>query len=161
MYSSALHNARVAGGVARGNGCITMEGAWLLLAFVLFSSVPPAPSLQDVEIGVIVERTFFFKRRYSSALTKSLRGVTLFDKYRLTFEIIELNGAQWSPVVILDAFTEDILAKNITALFYLGKTNYEDQNIPSEQYLMKTAEYIGVPIIAWTASQSGLFQVSR
>jgi hypothetical protein len=63
-------------------------------------------------------------------------------------------------VEILNAFTEHVLAENITTLFYLGSQLYTSANIPAEQYLVKTAEFLGLPIIAWLNSNAGLFQVS-
>ena len=138
-----------------------MDTLWVqLLLLVLTTVISISSGKQQVNFGAIVQQNVFMRKKYSSALRIPLRYVRnnpLFANYDLRPDLIELD--QWSPPELLDAILDKIIAKNITAIFYLGNTQYVEKNVPSEKYLMKTADFLGVPVIAWVAENSGLFQV--
>jgi ionotropic glutamate receptor NMDA 2B len=53
------------------------------------------------------------------------------------------------------------IASNVSAILFL--TNYEayGRETASAQYFLQLAEYLGIPVIAWNADNSGLERVSK
>ena len=47
----------------------------------------------------------------------------------------------------------------MNALLFLSNVEYVEDNSPSEQYLMQTVDFLGLPVIAWIAGNAGLLQV--
>ena len=57
---------------------------------------------------------------------------------------------------ILDNLCQDFLGRNVTAIIYLTNSELFGRSTASSQYFLQLASYLGIPVIAWNADNSGL-----
>ena len=57
---------------------------------------------------------------------------------------------------ILDNLCQDFLEKNVTTIVYLTNSELFGRSTASSQYFLQLASYLGIPVIAWNADNSGL-----
>ena len=57
---------------------------------------------------------------------------------------------------ILDNLCKDFLEKNVTTIVYLTNSELFGRSTASSQYFLQLASYLGIPVIAWNADNSGL-----
>jgi ionotropic glutamate receptor NMDA 2B len=57
---------------------------------------------------------------------------------------------------ILNVLCEDFLKKNVSTILYLTHSELFGRSTASSQYFLQLASYLGVPVIAWNADNSGL-----
>ena len=57
---------------------------------------------------------------------------------------------------ILNNLCEDFLQKNVTTILYLTNSELFGRSTASSQYFLQLASYLGIPVIAWNADNSGL-----
>ena len=57
---------------------------------------------------------------------------------------------------ILDNLCETFLEKNVTTILYLTNSELFGRSTASSQYFLQLASYLGIPVIAWNADNSGL-----
>ena len=62
---------------------------------------------------------------------------------------------------ILDTLCDTFLPQNVSAILYVTKDETYGRNTASSQYFLQLVGYLGIPVIAWNADNSGLEQVSR
>ncbi|ELU11683.1 hypothetical protein CAPTEDRAFT_179505 [Capitella teleta] len=67
---------------------------------------------------------------------------------------------KYSPPEILDGLCQKLLANRITALVYVSDDTYSAQKTASAQYLIKMANFLGIPVISWIGDNSGIVQPS-
>nr|XP_012218904.1 PREDICTED: glutamate receptor ionotropic, NMDA 2B-like [Linepithema humile] len=128
------------------------------------SSVSNNYNVTDLKVGMMVPYKSFGTREYTRAVTtainvlqKSTRGprLGLFQRYDLHVKIA-MKELTPSPTAILDSICKEFLSVNVSAILYL--TNYEQygRSTASAQYFLQLAGYLGIPVIAWNADNSGL-----
>ena len=59
-------------------------------------------------------------------------------------------------LVILNNLCEEFLRKNVTTILYLTNSELFGRSTASSQYFLQLASYLGIPVIAWNADNSGL-----
>lgn len=62
---------------------------------------------------------------------------------------------------ILKSLCNDFLPKNVSAILYLMNYEKYGRSTASAQYFLQLAGYLGIPVIAWNADNSGLERVSE
>ena len=142
-----------------------LQRAALLVLLVLLVAPPPTlPQRQKLTIGILVPDHSFRNRGYRTALFKSLmtytrdRDFTINENYTLKGEMLYMD--EYSPPEILSAMCSKILANRINTIMYLSNSDYMGEFTSSGQYLLQTANFMGIPVIAWNGDNSGFFQVS-
>jgi len=61
---------------------------------------------------------------------------------------------------ILDSLCKEFLSVNVSAILYLMNYEQYGRSTASAQYFLQLAGYLGIPVIAWNADNSGLERVS-
>ncbi|KAI5645388.1 ligated ion channel l-glutamate- and glycine-binding site domain-containing protein [Phthorimaea operculella] len=67
-----------------------------------------------------------------------------------------MQGLTPSPMSILDSLCKEFLAVNVSAILYLMNHEQYGRSTASAQYFLQLAGYLGIPVIAWNADNSGL-----
>ncbi|XP_028045100.1 glutamate receptor ionotropic, NMDA 2B isoform X6 [Monomorium pharaonis] len=128
-------------------------------------------SLPKLSIGLIVPHTNFGAREYTKAINKAVinlnkghgrsKGQSRFsflDKYEFT--PTQVNSTMMkltpSPTAILDSLCKEFLSVNVSAILYLMNYEQYGRSTASAQYFLQLAGYLGIPVIAWNADNSGL-----
>ncbi|KAL6435447.1 hypothetical protein ACFW04_005434 [Cataglyphis niger] len=133
-----------------------------------FNKTRNTTSLQNLTVSMIVPYTNFGAREYSRAInkvvqnlykghsrTKSQSKFSFLDKYRLqvSHRMMKLTP---SPTAILDSLCKEFLSVNVSAILYLMNYEQYGRSTASAQYFLQLAGYLGIPVIAWNADNSGL-----
>ncbi|XP_076667080.1 glutamate ionotropic receptor NMDA type subunit 2 isoform X2 [Andrena cerasifolii] len=120
--------------------------------------------ISDLTVGILVPHKSFGTREYSRAATttinmlqKSTRGpkLKLFERYDIHLKI-NMKELTPSPIAILDSLCKDFLPVNVSAILYLMNYEQYGRSTASAQYFLQLAGYLGIPVIAWNADNSGL-----
>ena len=147
-----------------------MEVRWQLATLVLSAVLSWVSGgwgeyKESLTAGVILPKSAFFRRRYSSAIMTAIRGFKdifpsskLRDKYELRGVV--LHADKYSPPELLNFFCEEILANKMNVVIYMSNSDYEGQHTSAGQFVLQVSNYLGIPVIAWNADNSGFFQVS-
>lgn len=78
----------------------------------------------------------------------------LFFDIKITYDEIIYVSA------ILDSLCKEFLSLNVSAILYLMNYEQYGRSTASAQYFLQLAGYLGIPVIAWNADNSGLERVS-
>ncbi|XP_072757092.1 glutamate receptor ionotropic, NMDA 2B isoform X6 [Anoplolepis gracilipes] len=128
------------------------------------SSVGNNYNVTDLKVGMMVPYKSFGQREYTravttaiSALQRSTRGPRLgfFQRYDLHVKIA-MKELTPSPTAILDSLCKEFLSVNVSAILYLMNYEQYGRSTASAQYFLQLAGYLGIPVIAWNADNSGL-----
>ncbi|XP_011880969.1 PREDICTED: glutamate receptor ionotropic, NMDA 2B isoform X5 [Vollenhovia emeryi] len=128
------------------------------------SSVGNNINITDLKVGMLVPYKSFGVREYTraassaiSALQRSTRGprLGLFQRYDLRVRIV-MKELTPSPTTILDSLCKEFLSLNVSAILYLMNYEQYGRSTASAQYFLQLAGYLGIPVIAWNADNSGL-----
>nr|XP_034831518.1 glutamate receptor ionotropic, NMDA 2B [Maniola hyperantus]XP_034831519.1 glutamate receptor ionotropic, NMDA 2B [Maniola hyperantus] len=118
---------------------------------------PRAPSV--ITAALVVPHKAFGARDYTraekAALSKLPRKLKLFTQVRLN-NTLSMQGLTPSPMSILDSLCKEFLAVNVSAILYLMNHEQYGRSTASAQYFLQLAGYLGIPVIAWNADNSGL-----
>ncbi|XP_076057094.1 glutamate ionotropic receptor NMDA type subunit 2 isoform X2 [Oratosquilla oratoria] len=119
-----------------------------------------ADELSVLSVGIILPHTHLQKREYYKRI---LQGCSHFnDKPLGKYKLHEKNVIQQlqinSPTKILDTLCQNFLPKNVSAILYITNDESYGRNTASAQYFLQLAGYLGIPVIAWNADNSGLEQ---
>ncbi|XP_038223274.1 glutamate receptor ionotropic, NMDA 2B [Zerene cesonia] len=118
---------------------------------------PRAPSV--ITAALVVPHKAFGARDYTraekAALSKLPRKLKLFSQVRLNITL-SMQGLTPSPMSILDSLCKEFLAVNVSAILYLMNHEQYGRSTASAQYFLQLAGYLGIPVIAWNADNSGL-----
>jgi ionotropic glutamate receptor NMDA 2B len=60
---------------------------------------------------------------------------------------------------ILGTLCNEFLKKNVSAILYLTNSELYGRSTAASQYFLQLAGYLGIPVIAWNADNSGLLRV--
>ncbi|XP_013146716.1 PREDICTED: glutamate receptor ionotropic, NMDA 2B-like [Papilio polytes] len=125
------------------------------------SPAPAAPRTPSViTAALVVPHKAFGARDYTraekAALAKLPRKLQkLFSHVRLNITL-SMQGLTPSPMSILDSLCKEFLAVNVSAILYLMNHEQYGRSTASAQYFLQLAGYLGIPVIAWNADNSGL-----
>ncbi|XP_063227962.1 glutamate receptor ionotropic, NMDA 2B [Bacillus rossius redtenbacheri] len=61
-----------------------------------------------------------------------------------------------SPTAILNSLCKEFLSVNVSAILYLMNNEQYGRSTASAQYFLQLAGYLGIPVVAWNADNSGL-----
>ncbi|XP_031771807.1 glutamate receptor ionotropic, NMDA 2B isoform X7 [Apis florea] len=122
----------------------------------------------EMTIGLIVPHTNFGRREYTKAVNRTVGSLrkskgqsklySFLDKYNFTQHSVQLSMMRLtpSPTEILKSLCNDFLPKNVSAILYLMNYETYGRSTASAQYFLQLAGYLGIPVIAWNADNSGL-----
>ncbi|XP_071514962.1 glutamate receptor ionotropic, NMDA 2B-like, partial [Panulirus ornatus] len=120
---------------------------------------------KKLSIGVVLPYSTFRRRKYESAIKTSIASLNrtpqlqdVFQQYHFTFREVVLRTlhASSSPTKILETLCDDFLPSNVSAILYLFNSETYGRSTASVQYFFQLAGYLGIPVIAWNADNSGL-----
>ncbi|XP_066141506.1 glutamate receptor ionotropic, NMDA 2B isoform X2 [Euwallacea fornicatus] len=128
--------------------------------------VHPPPSTSDkngrithLSMGMVVPYKSFGVREYTKAITttKSLisRKLKLFKTHDIQVHIV-MKPMTPSPTAILKSLCKEFLNFNVSSILYLMNYEQYGRSTASAQYFLQLAGYLGIPVIAWNADNSGL-----
>ncbi|XP_018906461.1 glutamate receptor ionotropic, NMDA 2B isoform X1 [Bemisia tabaci] len=136
------------------------------------TSTPQTPTSEtterkpDLTIGLIVPKKQFGVRDYLRGIQEAInslhksRGPKLsflnkynFTQYQVNTEMMSLTP---SPTAILNSLCKEFLSVNVSAILYLMNYEKYGRSTASAQYFLQLANYLGIPVIAWNADNSGL-----
>ncbi|XP_034944082.1 glutamate receptor ionotropic, NMDA 2B [Chelonus insularis] len=136
-----------------------------------FTHAPQLPTsggssqnISYLKVGMVVPfKTFGFREYKKAALTaisalqRSTRGprLGLFDRYDIHVDIT-MKELTPSPTAILKSLCNEFLTGNVSAILYLMNYETYGRSTASAQYFLQLAGYLGIPVIAWNADNSGL-----
>ncbi|XP_011313747.1 glutamate receptor ionotropic, NMDA 2B [Fopius arisanus] len=121
-------------------------------------------NLTYLQVGMVVPYKAFGTREYTKAaltavsvLQRSTRGpkLGLFTHYDIHVHIA-MKELTPSPTAILDSLCKEFLTVNVSAILYLMNYEQYGRSTASAQYFLQLAGYLGIPVIAWNADNSGL-----
>ncbi|XP_050721991.1 glutamate receptor ionotropic, NMDA 2B-like [Eriocheir sinensis] len=119
----------------------------------------------SLSVGVVLPSSSFHVRKYNRALKDSIITMQrdpslqrIFQHYHFTFDevILATMLPSSSPTRILETLCDKFLPKNVSAILYLFNSETYGRSTASVQYFFQLAGYLGIPVIAWNADNSGL-----
>ncbi|XP_073998122.1 glutamate ionotropic receptor NMDA type subunit 2 isoform X3 [Rhodnius prolixus] len=127
---------------------------------------PPAPPIgpRHLHVGLVVPYKSFAVRDYNKAVSqartsimRTTRGPQLssFKTYELQVRMT-MKQLTPSPTAILNSLCKEFLSVNVSAILYLMNYEKYGRSTASAQYFLQLAGYLGIPVIAWNADNSGL-----
>ncbi|XP_069971553.1 uncharacterized protein [Penaeus vannamei] len=123
------------------------------------------PPLSPLSAGVIHPKNLFLQRYYQKVINDAVLNLSKMNLQflRSTFVInstisMETNP---SPKSILNCLCEKFLPDNVSAIIFLTQTESYSRSTASAQYFLQLAGYLGIPVIAWNADNSGLEQAAQ
>ncbi|XP_032665882.1 glutamate receptor ionotropic, NMDA 2B isoform X4 [Odontomachus brunneus] len=127
------------------------------------SSVGNNYNVTGLKVGMMVPYKSFGVREYTRAVITAInalrrsRGPRLgfFQRYDLHVKIA-MKELTPSPTAILDSLCKEFLSVNVSAILYLMNYEKYGRSTASAQYFLQLAGYLGIPVIAWNADNSGL-----
>ncbi|XP_050299775.1 glutamate receptor ionotropic, NMDA 2B isoform X2 [Anthonomus grandis grandis] len=120
---------------------------------------PAKNKIVHLNIGIVVPYKSFGVREYTKAITttKTLiaRKLNLFRTHDIQVHIV-MKQMTPSPTAILKSLCKEFLNFNVSAILYLMNYEQYGRSTASAQYFLQLAGYLGIPVIAWNADNSGL-----
>ncbi|XP_069686209.1 glutamate receptor ionotropic, NMDA 2A-like [Periplaneta americana] len=120
----------------------------------------------NLTIGLILPHTSFGVRDYIRAIKGAVeklgksRGPKLNFLKKYGFSPNEVHSVMMtltpSPTAILNSLCQEFLSVNVSAILYLMNYEKYGRSTASAQYFLQLAGYLGIPVIAWNADNSGL-----
>ncbi|XP_006569535.1 glutamate receptor ionotropic, NMDA 2B isoform X2 [Apis mellifera] len=133
-----------------------------------FTYAPPSTDKNGynstLKVGMVVPHKSFEVREYTKAVTSAIhtlqkstkgRKLRLFERYDIHVKVA-MKSLTPSPSEILKSLCNDFLPKNVSAILYLMNYEKYGRSTASAQYFLQLAGYLGIPVIAWNADNSGL-----
>ncbi|XP_050698141.1 glutamate receptor ionotropic, NMDA 2B-like [Eriocheir sinensis] len=129
------------------------------------ASSTAAPPDTSITLGIMYPKSIFRKKYYEKVISDAMFSVTKLDlKFMENFKLVnstismEINP---SPTFILNSLCERFLPENVSAIIFLSCTENYGRATASAQYFLQLAGYLGIPVIAWNADNSGLEQAAQ
>nr|AYF60461.1 glutamate receptor ionotropic [Aphidius gifuensis] len=129
-----------------------------------YSSVGSSNHTTYLKVGMVVPYKSFGVREYTKAVTRAISGLQrstrgprleLFQHYDIHV-LITMKELTPSPTAILNSLCKEFLSVNVSAILYLMNYEQYGRSTASAQYFLQLAGYLGIPVIAWNADNSGL-----
>ncbi|XP_046659792.1 glutamate receptor ionotropic, NMDA 2B isoform X4 [Homalodisca vitripennis] len=122
--------------------------------------------LTNLTIGLILPKSTFNVRQYNRAINDAVNGLQKskekkfnflkkhnFTPHQVASQMFSLTP---SPTAILNSLCKEFLNVNVSAILYLMNYEKYGRSTASAQYFLQLAGYLGIPVIAWNADNSGL-----
>ncbi|XP_054286010.1 glutamate receptor ionotropic, NMDA 2B isoform X4 [Macrosteles quadrilineatus] len=132
---------------------------------------PPPPTsysssrLPMLNVGLVVPQKSFGLREYNRAVSTAVqflnrtgsrtRQLSVFQRHQVQFTMV-MNSLTPTPTAILNSLCKEFLNVNVSAILYLMNYEKYGRSTASAQYFLQLAGYLGIPVIAWNADNSGL-----
>ncbi|XP_064096629.1 glutamate receptor ionotropic, NMDA 2B-like isoform X2 [Macrobrachium nipponense] len=116
-----------------------------------------------INVGIIMPVTNLRLRYYQLKIrngAKHFGNRLMMYKFGYDQFIQEQMALNPSPTNILNTLCRSFLPKNVSAIIYTTNDESFGRNTASAQYFLQLAGYLGIPVIAWNADNSGLEQAS-
>ncbi|KAJ8676354.1 hypothetical protein QAD02_012141, partial [Eretmocerus hayati] len=118
-------------------------------------------------VGLAVPYKSFGTREYTRAVNKAITALQKTTKFQKTttltlFQHYDIHVRETmqeltpSPKDILSSLCKEFLPFNVSAILYLMNYETYGRSTASTQYFLQLASYLGIPVIAWNADNSGL-----
>ncbi|XP_015372673.1 PREDICTED: glutamate receptor ionotropic, NMDA 2B isoform X2 [Diuraphis noxia] len=122
----------------------------------------------DLNVGMLMPKTSFGVRGYLRAIHDAIQGINKaykknhatnftkiydFEERNVRSQMMSLTP---SPTAILNSLCKEFLNMNVSAILYLMNYEKYGRSTASAQYFLQLAGYLGIPVIAWNADNSGL-----
>ena len=155
-------------------GCVRICPASILTAVSALLSwiIPILSQEQDdnlLRIIIFYHSNVFTRREFNAAANRFINEIrrdpegqyTMKETYSVSLRSSAIMQPldKYSPPEILDGLCGQLLEKRVTTLVYVSDATYTPQKTASAQYLLKMANFLGIPIIAWIGDNSGIVQV--
>ncbi|XP_058806927.1 glutamate receptor ionotropic, NMDA 2D-like isoform X2 [Phymastichus coffea] len=117
-----------------------------------------------LKVGLAVPYKSFGYREYTKAVSRVVTALQkstkrpnlgLFQHYDI-FVKVAMQELTPSPMNILNSLCKEFLSLNVSAILYLMNYEQYGRSTASTQYFLQLAGYLGIPVIAWNADNSGL-----
>ncbi|XP_044751863.1 glutamate receptor ionotropic, NMDA 2B [Coccinella septempunctata] len=123
-------------------------------------TTPTSPSSSShLHVGMVVPYKSFGVREYTKAITSAKynlqRKLKIFKNHDIQVHIV-MKELTPSPTAILKSLCKEFLSYNVSAILYLMNYEQYGRSTASAQYFLQLAGYLGIPVIAWNADNSGL-----
>ncbi|XP_071449886.1 glutamate receptor ionotropic, NMDA 2B isoform X1 [Hetaerina americana] len=115
---------------------------------------------------MILPHIAFGQREYTRAINSAITGLQrsrgrkleFFKKYNFAQTQVRSTTMKLtpSPTAILNSLCKEFLSVNVSAILYLMNYEKYGRSTASAQYFLQLAGYLGIPVIAWNADNSGL-----
>ncbi|XP_071052349.1 glutamate receptor ionotropic, NMDA 2B isoform X6 [Onthophagus taurus] len=158
-------------GIKVGSGGRGFRTTTTMIPFVVeepppatFLATTSASSITDevrqMYVGMVVPHTTFGRREYVKAFQNTKRELgkklgKLFERYDMQSHIV-MKELTPSPIDILNSLCQNFVSYNVSAILYLMNYEQYGRSTASAQYFLQLAGYLGIPVIAWNADNSGL-----
>ncbi|XP_033610685.1 glutamate receptor ionotropic, NMDA 2B isoform X5 [Cryptotermes secundus] len=125
---------------------------------------PATSSTTKLHIGLVVPYKSFGVREYTKTFHAAITGLQtrtrgkklkMFYKYDISPRY-DMKRLTPSPTDILTSLCQEFLSVNVSAILYLMNYETYGRSTASAQYFLQLAGYLGIPVIAWNADNSGL-----
>jgi len=148
---------------------VTMRLIWVILVAVFldaWSIMAQSSSVAEKDhlLLVLITKVHAFRRRqYKSYLQQSVdyinrnKTMSFHGRYHLTYLHIEVT--EFSPPEVLRMLCDSIFVKKASLLFYLSEQDSIDYKSASAEFLLQTANFLGLPVIVLAEDNSGIVQV--
>ncbi|XP_046474039.1 glutamate receptor ionotropic, NMDA 2B isoform X1 [Neodiprion pinetum] len=159
-----IGDARIHNGSARQRIVQPIESTEVPQLITTFSSATNQDVMNNLTVGMIVPYKSFGTREYTRAITSALTSLQrstrgpklgLFQRYDIRVRIA-MKPLTPSPIAILNSLCKEFLSVNVSAILYLMNYEQYGRSTASAQYFLQLAGYLGIPVIAWNADNSGL-----
>ena len=115
----------------------------------------PKLKLQSVDSNKVFTGSIFIRAKsFGSKCTVSIRAKCKLEQRSKKYFQYSHNFIFVSE--ILNNLCEDFLQMNVTTILYLTNSELFGRSTASSQYFLQLASYLGIPVIAWNADNSGL-----
>ncbi|XP_058806932.1 glutamate receptor ionotropic, NMDA 2D-like isoform X6 [Phymastichus coffea] len=120
-----------------------------------------------LKVGLAVPYKSFGYREYTKAVSRVVTALQkstkrpnlgLFQHYDI-FVKVAMQELTPSPMNILNSLCKEFLSLNVSAILYLMNYEQYGRSTASTQYFLQLAGYLGIPVIAWNADNSGLERI--
>ena len=109
-------------------------------------------SPEGLELGKLKRQTIVFDNTVKLFITSWL-SVSYFPTI---FILAYFSSFSFFFKEILSNLCDNFLEKNVSTIVYLTNSELFGRSTASSQYFLQLASYLGIPVIAWNADNSGL-----
>lgn len=145
---------------------VLQQAVCFCVALVVLLAPPCAPKTK-VNLHALIPSNVMIEKEFEDALHKSFLQFALIFKVRSPrmYRMFDPSGnltflRRDEPLEILNAFCNDVLAKDTVTLLILNNPDVLGRRPEANAYIMEIAESLGIPVISWDAEYLGSPRVS-
>ncbi|CAL4171479.1 unnamed protein product [Meganyctiphanes norvegica] len=129
------------------------------------TTTTPGTPKPTINVGIIMPQSRIRTRAFQNKIRGAIRPFDgdLGDRYEFSYtSFIQVRMPHTpTPKSILDIFCHTFLPQKVSAIIYPSMDKTFGPNTISSQNFLQLAGYLGIPVIAWNADNSGLEQASK